>query len=234
MRIRPKEIFTPQGEAESRFNKVVNQYDAYYNKLNRDVRTWQLVGIISLIMIILTVIGWFHALSMKTHSLMVVVVNELGRARYLGVVGGGYYSKYEIKDYMIESVLREFLEVTRDIPVDQDLLYRGYDKAVGWLSPNMVTKFRDQVIADDPFQKLGQYKRKTILESVIKITQNTWQMDWYESETTVSGRELARHRYRGILTVVVQEPQSEDERYRNPLGIFIVDYNISEIKEVMR
>jgi type IV secretory pathway TrbF-like protein len=37
-----------------------------------------------------------------------------------------------------------------------------------------------------------------------------------------------------MFTVAIKEPQTDNERFNNPLGIYIVDYNISKVNEVLR
>jgi len=82
MRITPKMIYTRNGEAESRFNTVIKQYDTYINKILHDNRTYKMIAMISIIMILCSVIGWFFALSLRKEELVIVEVNEMGRSRY--------------------------------------------------------------------------------------------------------------------------------------------------------
>jgi type IV secretion system protein VirB5 len=236
MRIQPKEIFkSASGPVETRFNRVINQYDQYINKLIKENRTWQLVGLCSVLMILGTIIGWFCVLSVQKEIPIVIEVNELGRAKYIGDIGSNTYLQgYTVKDYMIESVLRDFIAYSRNIYVDQEVMSKNYQQAAAWCSNELKLKLRDDLVAEDPFALIGRIKRNVSIESGIKTTNATWQYDWFDVTSDIYGKEISKLRYRGMFTVAIKEPQTENERFNNPLGIYIIDYNISKINEVLR
>ena len=235
MRIQPKEIFKSSGPAETRFNRVINQYDLYINKLIKQSRIWQLVGLCSVIMILGTIIGWFHIITIQKEIPIVIEVNELGRAKYIGNISNkSYLQGYTVKDYMIESVLRDFIACTRDIYTDREVMSKNYQQAAAWCSNEIKVKLRDDLVAEDPFAMTGRIKRSVSIESGIKITNNSWQYDWFDVTNDIYGKEISKLRYRGMFTVAIKESQTENERFNNPLGIYIIDYNISKINEVLR
>jgi len=89
-----------------------------------------LVGLCAVIMILGTIIGWFRVLGIQKEIPIVIEVNELGRAKYIGDVSGRLYLQgYTVKDYMIESVLRDFIAYTRSIYVDQEVMSKNYQQA---------------------------------------------------------------------------------------------------------
>lgn len=235
MRIQPKEIFSANGEAKTRFNKVIGQYDDYINKLLNDNRTWRFIALLSLLMVVLSVIGWFAALNMKNESLLVVEVNELGRAKYLGEMKGREsYNKEMVKDYMIESVIRDFIDYSRSIHLDYEIMNGNYQKAMMWCSDNMKLKLRDELIAEDPNMKVGRIRRSVSVESVLRLTSSSWQYDWFDIEKNMAGKETGRVRYRGVFTILLQAPENDIERDYNPLGVYIIDYDITKVNEVSR
>jgi len=87
MRLQPKTFFVKNGEAETRFNNVIKQYDTYINKILHDNRTYKIIALVAIFMIVVSVIGWFFALSLRKENLVIVEVNEIGRAKYLGKIG---------------------------------------------------------------------------------------------------------------------------------------------------
>jgi len=236
MRIQPKEIFkSASGPVETRFNRVINQYDQYINTLIKQSRVWQMVGLCSVIMILGTIIGWFRVLGIQKEIPIVIEVNEMGRAKYIGDVSSRLYLQgYTVKDYMIESVLRDFIAYTREICLDQEIMSKNYQQAAAWCSNELKIKLRDDLVAEDPYAMIGRIKRNVSIESGIKITNGTWQYDWFDVTSDIYGKEISKLRYRGMFTIVIKEPQTENERFNNPLGIYMVDYNISKVNEVLR
>jgi type IV secretion system protein VirB5 len=236
MRIQPKEIFKgASGPVEMKFNRVINQYDQYVNKLIKENRAWLLVGICSVLMLLGTIVGWFRILGIQREIPIVIEVNELGRAKYIGDISNrSYLHGYTVKDYMIESVLRDFISYTREIYTDQEVMSKNYRQAAAWCSNEIKSKLRDDLVAEDPFSLTGRMKRIVSIETGIKITNNTWQYDWFDVTNDIYGKEVSRLRYRGMFTVAIKEAQTDNERFINPLGVYIVEYNISKINEVLR
>ena len=236
MRINAKEMFfSPGGEVTSKFNRVIKQYDAYYKKLNKDIRIWQLIGLVAIIMILGTIVGWFYVLSIRQEIPIVVEVNELGRARYVGRMNQtSYLQGYTVREYMVEAVLRDFLDYTRNIYLDRELMSNNINQASMWLVDDMKVKLLNELNQENPFDLIGRVKRYVEIESSLKMTANTWQYDFFEIITDIYGRETGRRRMRALFTVGLKEPETNEERYANPLGIYIMEYDIRMVNEVVR
>jgi type IV secretory pathway TrbF-like protein len=61
---------------------------------------------------------------------------------------------------------------------------------------------------------------------VLRLSTKTWQVDWIEN--TTGGASGRARRMRGVFTVELLEP-SVKQRALNPLGIYIDDYDFTEI-----
>jgi type IV secretion system protein VirB5 len=239
-RIQAKEVFnTPKSAAETRFNKVVTQYDDYINKLINDNKVWRILGLLSVVMIALTLFGWFRISAMQKYIPVIVEVNELGRARYIGDLSVSAYNhrNFQVQDYMVEALIGDFIRYTREIYLDADVMAQNITKAAYYCSYDMQDKLKRELQVEDPFSKIGQFRIRVAIESNIKITEQTWQIDWYDIRQGLNGVESGRTRYRGLFTILVrgfEDTRTDEERSRNPLGVYIIDYNISRINEVTR
>jgi type IV secretion system protein VirB5 len=67
------------------------------------------------------------------------------------------------------------------------------------------------------------------VNSVLPMNESTWQGEWTEERYTIGGDEVSAKRYRGIFTTAVITPKTMREIIQNPLGIFITDFNYSEV-----
>jgi type IV secretion system protein VirB5 len=67
------------------------------------------------------------------------------------------------------------------------------------------------------------------INSVLSLSPDTWQAEWMEERYTTTGEKTGRKSYRGIFTTAVATPRAMREVLLNPLGIFITDFNFSEI-----
>jgi type IV secretion system protein VirB5 len=67
------------------------------------------------------------------------------------------------------------------------------------------------------------------VNSVLSMTAETWQAEWTEDRFTIGGDKVSTKHYRGIFTTAVVTPRTMQEILLNPLGIFVIDFNISEV-----
>ena len=93
------------------------------------------------------------------------------------------------------------------------------------ITPAAESKMTPEIREDNPFKFIGVKKRIVTIESTIRVSGSTYQVDYIESQT---GRESGTRRYRALVTTVRKTPPKKAEKL-NPLGIYINDYNITEI-----
>jgi type IV secretion system protein VirB5 len=67
------------------------------------------------------------------------------------------------------------------------------------------------------------------VNSVLSMSSETWQAEWTEERFTIGGDRISTKHYRGIFTTAVATPKTMQEIILNPLGIFVTDFNISEV-----
>jgi type IV secretion system protein VirB5 len=67
------------------------------------------------------------------------------------------------------------------------------------------------------------------VNSVLSMSPDTWQAEWTEERYTIGGDRISAKRYRGIFTAAATAPSTMREIITNPLGIFITDFNFSEV-----
>jgi type IV secretion system protein VirB5 len=83
-----------------------------------------------------------------------------------------------------------------------------------------------EIRANSPFEDFGKKRREVRIESTLKSTDSTYQIDWNEitMETGMTSQSSAR--YRALVTVKLL-PTSDKTIQRNPLGIYINSYSIT-------
>jgi type IV secretion system protein VirB5 len=67
------------------------------------------------------------------------------------------------------------------------------------------------------------------VESVLPLSPDTWQAEWTKERYTLTGDRIEMKHYRGIFSTAVVPPRAMREILLNPLGIFITDFNFSEV-----
>jgi type IV secretion system protein VirB5 len=67
------------------------------------------------------------------------------------------------------------------------------------------------------------------VNSVLSMSAETWQGEWTEERYTLGGDRVSVKHYRGIFSTAVVVPDTMREVLQNPLGIFITDFDFSEV-----
>ena len=67
------------------------------------------------------------------------------------------------------------------------------------------------------------------VNSVLSLSAETWQAEWTEERFSIGGDKIDTKHYRGIFTTAIVTPRTMQEVLTNPLGIFVIDFNFSEV-----
>jgi type IV secretion system protein VirB5 len=80
--------------------------------------------------------------------------------------------------------------------------------------------------ANDPFANVGQSSIAIEVTSVIRASQNSFQVRWVERKFS-NGAASATERWTAILTIVMTMPRDESHLRKNPLGLYVDGLNWS-------
>ncbi|GHU44870.1 conjugal transfer protein TrbF [Spirochaetia bacterium] len=203
--------------------------DATYHDLLRDAvkekGRWRNVALFSLILFVVNIFIYYHAVSLQRTIPVLVNVMEWGEAQYIGEVREGNAAS-KVPEAAIQYQVRDFITKLRGISSDGEVMYRDITQCYEMVTRKGETKMTAELRRDDPFSLVGDLKRVAAIETMLKLSTETYQVDWIE---TTSGKENKRFRMRGLVTVKLLEP-SEKKRVKNPLGIYIDDYDFTTIE----
>lgn len=92
-------------------------------------------------------------------------------------------------------------------------------------------RYQEYYRTDNPI-RIGETETVAVsVNSVLSLSEETWQAEWTEERYTTNGDRVNTKHYRGIFTTAVVTPRTMQEVLTNPLGIFVVDFNFSEVVE---
>ena len=189
-----------------------NVYNARISELFSKYRFLQLITVISLLICIISIAGVIHIGSQSKFVPYIVEVNKLGETVVVGEIRAG-----TIKDQrIIRAKVASFIKTLRTVSVDSAI-----NKA------NVFYKDK----ATNPFELGKKINREVEIVYLLEMTSNTYQLDWKEKTFDKSGVLLYIKGYRALVTVylIPTAVESIEDLTKNPLGIYIKYYSISEL-----
>lgn len=197
----------------------------------RDAR-WRIFAIVSFAMLVLAVGVAIWAISLPKSVPCVITVSDFGEANYVGPVTKLSYSGLKVPQVAIDYQLRQFVTKRFSVPADGAILRQNLTDVYRMLTDTTSAKLTEEIKSgDDPRQQFGKMLVTVEVESILKLSEKSYQLDFYVTNTTLSGKTNYRDHMRGVLTVAMLEP-SPDEQKSNPLGIFFSGFDFTLVERV--
>ncbi|MDC9654346.1 type IV secretion system protein [Xanthomonas perforans] len=76
-----------------------------------------------------------------------------------------------------------------------------------------------------PYARAAQVTVDVAVESVMPLTQDTWQIEWTETTRQRSGKIDSVERWVATVNVKIATPTSRQQVYTNPFGVFVNQYS---------
>ncbi len=208
-----------------------NVYNARISELFSKYRFLQLITVISLLICIISIAGVIHIGSQSKFVPYIVEVNKLGETVVVGEIHAGTIKDQRIIRAKVASFIKTLRTVSVDPALQRNFIFETYHSLQrGDPAINKANVFyKDK--ATNPFELGKKINREVEIVSLLEMTSNTYQLDWKEKTFDKSGVLLYIKGYRALVTVylIPTAVESIEDLIKNPLGIYIKDYSISEL-----
>jgi type IV secretion system protein VirB5 len=199
--------------------------DLLQDALN-DKQFWKkFVGGGSLFLFFLSLCFSCYALSQQKTVPVLINVMPSGETQYLGEVRQS--GTVQVPEAAIQYQARRFITNLRSVSTDAQVLYNNIDECyamiTGSYEPVMTRFLRDA----SPFNLVGKIRRTVEIESVLKPTSSSYQIDWVEVTMDTSGARTSV-KMRALVTIKLL-PAREETIKKNPLGIYIDNCEMTEV-----
>jgi type IV secretion system protein TrbF len=222
----------PEGSLETPYMRARQEWDARMGGTLEHARNWRRAAFASAAVSLASVAGLVLLGAQPKTVPYVVEVDHLGAASYRGPVGPSS-SDYTPSEAVIKYHLRRFLEDTRTISSDAAVLKEGWLDAYRLVTPrgaNMLSAFV-QKPENDPFRRAEEQRVTLELLSAVRVSSDTWQLDWRESTFDNHGAPSESPTiWRGMFHVVLRRPTGEQELLHNPIGLYIDEFHWDKVQ----
>jgi type IV secretory pathway TrbF-like protein len=227
-----KTKWVADGEADTPYMRARQEWDKRMGSALVHARNWRLATFCALGAVIFAIAGMVYLGQLPKAVPHIIEVDHLGAAIYRGPVGET--GAYAPSDATIKYHLQRFIEDTRSLSSDQAVLKRNWLDAYTLVTSkggNMLTAFVSAP-EHEPFHRAAAGERVSVeVLSAVRVSQDTWQVDWRESSWDSAGNTAAPPAlWRGMFHIVLQMPKSEQAMTRNPIGLYVDEFHWDAIQ----
>ncbi|MEO7680375.1 MAG: conjugal transfer protein TrbF [Sphingomonas sp.] len=203
-------------EPETPYQRAGQLWDERIGSARVQARSWRLMafGGLALTTAMSGALIWQSLQSRVTPY--VVEVDRLGEARAVTAAEAGYRPT----DPQIAWHLSKFIENVRSISLDPVLMRRDWLAAYDFATQRGALFLGDYARSADPFGKVGEKTVSVQVTSVVRASDQSFQVKWTETAFDRGAPSGVSH-WTGILTVKLKLPASADTLRKNPLGLYV-------------
>lgn len=152
----------------------------------------------------------------------VVQVDRVGAAQTIAPAD----VHYQPTDPQIAYFLAHFIADVRALSIDPVVVRENWLQAYDFATDHGAVFLNDYAQANDPFKHVGDRTVSVQVTSVVRVSDNSFQVKWIEQ--TYDHDALARtEHWTAILSVVTKAPANADVLRKNPLGLYVNGINWS-------
>jgi type IV secretion system protein TrbF len=221
-----KEIVEKKPEAPlTPYQLAKREWDERIGTSRMQARNWRFVAILSLLVTIFLAVTLFTLMPMlKKAKVLVVEVTKEGQVINITPLRSAYQPTLAQKEYFVSN----FVKLIRDLSLDPVMAKKNWLNAYHFLTPRGAVLLNEYFRQNNPINLLGKQTVTVEIVDINPISETTFNVGWTENYVDINGQALAKKKISGVFTILIEEPKSQAEILVNPLGIYILDFHISE------
>lgn len=222
-----------KGEAENPYLAARRTWNEHVGAVVSSRQSWQVVGILSLLIALAAVGGLIHIGSQSKFVPYVIEVDKLGQAVAVAPAQRAAAADQRVVHASVASFISDARLVTPDVALQRKAVFRLYSmlsandpataKTNEWLNGSQDSS---------PFKRAAKETVSTEILSVLPQTPDTWQVDWMETardrQGVVKDQPFRMRALVTVYTVATTSNTTEEQVRNNPLGIYVRDFSWSK------
>ncbi len=197
------------------------EWNERYGSYIARTRTWQTIGLCSLGLVALLSISLVTLASQSRVQPYIVQVDKLGAA----VAVSAAEPITTIDERIIRYQLASFITNARSITADGAVQKKWLKSIYSISTPAAQAYLNEHYKAQDPFEVARSSRVDVEVQSVLKISDKTWQVQWNETRRSLSGGIESSTNWQAVLQLHTVETTTEAQIRANPTGLVIDQIN---------
>lgn len=206
------------------YQRAQQEWDMRIGSSRMQARNWRICAFFSLLIVVILAGVVVLVLTSHKDRIYVAEVTQEGRVVNVAPLSVRYQPNEAQKEYFVA----HFIELVRGLTLDPVAVKQNWLNAYNFLSDRGAERLNAYFKNNNPVVLLGKKTITVKILDVNPVSSATLYVSWVETITNTNGQEEGKKNYSGVFTIVLKQPTTREEILRNPLGIYIVDFNISE------
>ena len=208
---------------ETPYQKAAQIWDERIGSARVQAKNWRLIAFGNLFLSAGLGLGLVWQSTHGNVVPWVVQVDKLGQAQAVAPA----VADYRPADPQIAWYLAQFISDVRSIPDDPVVVRQDWLRAYDFTTDQGAVALNDYARNNDPFAQIGKVEIAVDISSVIRASDDSFQVAWVERHYEDGSLATTEH-WTAILTVAVSPPTNADQLQKNPLGIYVNAINWSK------
>jgi len=205
------------------YQKASQEWDNRMGSLVVQIKNWQFTAILSLLIAVLLLIMLIASFWMTQNHVFVAQVSDTGQVINVSPLKVTYHPTQAQKEYF----LGYFIKLIREVPLDPVLAKQNWLSAYHFLTERSSEELNRYLRANNPLNLLGKNTITVKIKDIHPVNANSFEVDWMETIVDRHGQVIGQKLYNGMFTLMIKQPKTQKMIMNNPLGIYILDFNIS-------
>ena len=221
-------------EPVSPYFNARRSWNDHVGQVVRATKIWQAVGIGSLGVTAVAVLGMVSVAKQSRFVPYIVEVDKLGQVaavRQASAIDAASLTA------VVKAELATFITKARLVTPDQQLQASSIRDVYALLANSdpataKMNEWFNGTKENNPFNRASKVLVSASINAVIPQSQNSWQVDWTETVVSRDGHPESVTNLRALITtylVPATAATSEQDIQRNPIGLYVKDFNWSKI-----
>ncbi len=209
-------------EPETPYQRAGQLWDERIGSARVQAKNWRLVSFGTLGMALLLGGGMLWQASQSRVTPYVVQVDKFGAVQAIGPA----IQNYSPTDAEMAWYLARFVTDVRSLSLDPIVVRRNWLEAYDYATDHGALFLNQYAQVNDPFKAVGERTVSVQITSVVRASDNSFQVKWTEQIFEHDALARTEH-WTAILSVVTKQPTTAEILNKNPLGLYVNGVNWS-------
>lgn len=222
--------WSPEGGLDTPYKRARQEWDNRMGSAVIQAKNWRLATFATLLLIAFpSLLGLVYLGAQPKAVPHIVEVSADGKAVYRGPVGRNW-SEYRPDEASVKYHLGRFVHDTRMVSSDKAVVKRNWLDAYTLVTQRAANTLNEHAKKHNPFDRSETQRVSVQILGMVQISAESWQIDWKESSWGKRGEPFGDEFWRGIFSIALKKPESEQQLAANPIGLFIDEFHWSKIQ----